>query len=126
MSNQFKIAVLAGDGIGPEVMARAVRVLHAVEKKFSLVFEFAEHAVGGMPLTHTVKLSRKKRSRLVNSPMRCSSVRLAALSGNRFLPPSSRNARRCFRFANTSACLPTCDRPSVFQNSLTLLPAAKR
>ena len=84
MSNQFKIAVLAGDGIGPEVMAQAVRVLHAVEKKFSLVFEFAEHAVGGMPLTHTVKLSRKKRSRLVNSPMRCSSVRLAAL-GNRFL-----------------------------------------
>jgi 3-isopropylmalate dehydrogenase len=53
MSNRFRIAVLAGDGIGPEVMAQAVRVLHAVEKKFSLVFEFAEHAIGGIAIdTH--------------------------------------------------------------------------
>jgi 3-isopropylmalate dehydrogenase len=50
MSNRFKIAVLAGDGIGPEVMAQAVRVLHAVEKKFSLVFEYAEQAIGGIAI----------------------------------------------------------------------------
>ncbi len=47
MSNTYKIAVLAGDGIGPEVMAEALRVLRAVEKKFSLVFEFNEQPVGG-------------------------------------------------------------------------------
>jgi 3-isopropylmalate dehydrogenase len=53
MSNRFKIAVLAGDGIGPEVMAQAVRMLHAVEKKFSLAFEFAEQAIGGIAIdTH--------------------------------------------------------------------------
>jgi 3-isopropylmalate dehydrogenase len=42
-----KIAVLAGDGIGPEVMAEALKVLTAVEKKFG--FQLAcEHAdVGG-------------------------------------------------------------------------------
>lgn len=42
-----KIAVLAGDGIGPEVMAEALKVLAAAEKKFS--FQLAcEHAdVGG-------------------------------------------------------------------------------
>jgi len=39
----FKIAVLAGDGIGPEVMAEALRVLDAVSRKFSLQFLFAEH-----------------------------------------------------------------------------------
>ncbi|HEX4084889.1 MAG TPA: 3-isopropylmalate dehydrogenase [Chthoniobacteraceae bacterium] len=43
----FKIAVLAGDGIGPEVMAEALRVLDAVARKFSLQFDFAEHLVGG-------------------------------------------------------------------------------
>ncbi len=39
MSNQFKIAVLSGDGIGPEVMAEALKVLDAVEKKYAVSFE---------------------------------------------------------------------------------------
>jgi 3-isopropylmalate dehydrogenase len=43
----FKIAVLAGDGIGPEVMAQALRVLDAVASKFSLQFDFTERRVGG-------------------------------------------------------------------------------
>ena len=43
----FKIAVLAGDGIGPEVMTEALRVLDTVARKFSLQFDFAEHLVGG-------------------------------------------------------------------------------
>ncbi len=43
----FKIAVLAGDGIGPEVMAEALRVLAAVGRKFSLQFDFTERLVGG-------------------------------------------------------------------------------
>ena len=34
MTKVFKVAVLPGDGIGPEVMAEALRVLDAVEKKF--------------------------------------------------------------------------------------------
>jgi len=45
--NLFKVAVLAGDGIGPEVMSEAIRVLEAVGKQFSLGFEFAERRVGG-------------------------------------------------------------------------------
>ncbi len=47
MSKTFNIAVLAGDGIGPEVMAEGLRVLHAVESKFDLKFHFHEHPVGG-------------------------------------------------------------------------------
>jgi 3-isopropylmalate dehydrogenase len=43
----FKIALLPGDGIGPEVMAEARRVLTAVESKFSLKFELNEALVGG-------------------------------------------------------------------------------
>jgi len=34
MSKTFKIAALAGDGIGPEVMHEAIKVLRAVEKSF--------------------------------------------------------------------------------------------
>src|SRR5277367_5092054 len=42
----FKIAALAGDGIGPEVMREAVKVLRAVEKKFSLTLKITEAPVG--------------------------------------------------------------------------------
>ena len=47
MANAFKIAVLAGDGIGPEVMAEARKVLARVSEKFGPVFEFTEQLVGG-------------------------------------------------------------------------------
>ena len=42
-----KIAVLAGDGIGPEVMQAALRVLEAVQEHFALSLEYTEAAVGG-------------------------------------------------------------------------------
>jgi 3-isopropylmalate dehydrogenase len=41
----FKIAVLAGDGIGPEIMEEALKVLDAVGSRFSLTFD--EALVGG-------------------------------------------------------------------------------
>ncbi|MCK5472338.1 3-isopropylmalate dehydrogenase [Candidatus Gracilibacteria bacterium] len=43
----YKIAVLAGDGIGPEVMTEVKKVLAAVSKKFFLDFELKESLVGG-------------------------------------------------------------------------------
>ena len=42
-----KIAVLAGDGIGPEVMREALKVLDIVQKKFSFKLEYAFADVGG-------------------------------------------------------------------------------
>ncbi|CAN5434717.1 3-isopropylmalate dehydrogenase [soil metagenome] len=45
--NDFKIAVLAGDGIGPEVMGVAVGVLEKAGEKFGARFEFRDELVGG-------------------------------------------------------------------------------
>jgi 3-isopropylmalate dehydrogenase len=42
----FRIAALAGDGIGPEVMREAIKVLCAVEKKFPVRFQITEAPVG--------------------------------------------------------------------------------
>lgn len=50
MSNIFKIAVLAGDGIGPEVMTQALRVLDAIEAKFGVTFERNAQRVGGIAI----------------------------------------------------------------------------
>jgi len=44
------IAVLAGDGIGPEVMAEALKVLAVIEKKFSLSFTYTTADVGGIAI----------------------------------------------------------------------------
>jgi 3-isopropylmalate dehydrogenase len=42
-----KIAVLAGDGIGPEIIKEGVKVLKAVGAKYNLTLEFTEALVGG-------------------------------------------------------------------------------
>ena len=47
MGNKYKIAVLPGDGIGPEVMSEALRILDAVETKFNVSFERTHANVGG-------------------------------------------------------------------------------
>src|SRR6476620_2872155 len=44
---RFQIAVLPGDGIGPDVIAEAVRVLRAVETKLTgIAFDLAEYPAG--------------------------------------------------------------------------------
>ncbi|PLX85106.1 MAG: 3-isopropylmalate dehydrogenase [Desulfuromonas sp.] len=50
MAQQFKIAVLPGDGIGPEVMDEALKVLDAVEQKFDVRIERNFANVGGIAI----------------------------------------------------------------------------
>ena len=40
------VVLIAGDGIGPEVMREAIKVLRAIEKKFSLTLKITEAPVG--------------------------------------------------------------------------------
>ena len=50
MSKTFKVAVLSGDGIGPEVMAEALKVLDAVQDKYDVSFERTFANVGGIAI----------------------------------------------------------------------------
>ncbi len=45
-----KVALLPGDGIGPEVMAEAVKVLDTVQEKFGFVLEYVQADVGGIAI----------------------------------------------------------------------------
>jgi 3-isopropylmalate dehydrogenase len=49
----YKVAVLAGDGIGPEVMAQAVKVLQVVADKFQFNLTLTEALVGGAAIDAT-------------------------------------------------------------------------
>jgi 3-isopropylmalate dehydrogenase len=48
---KFKLAVLPGDGIGPDVLAEGIKVLEAVGKKFGHSFELAHGLIGGVAIT---------------------------------------------------------------------------
>ena len=53
MSRTHRITILAGDGIGPEVMAESLRVLDALETRFSFTVSRTEHLVGGAAIDAT-------------------------------------------------------------------------
>ena len=54
-NNALHIAVLSGDGIGPEVMAPALEVLRKIEKTTDLKFRFTEAAAGANHYRETGK-----------------------------------------------------------------------
>ena len=45
-----KIAVLAGDGVGKEIVPEAVKVLKAIEKHYHHTFEFVPADIGGQAI----------------------------------------------------------------------------
>lgn len=50
---EYKIAVLEGDGIGPEVIAQGIKVLDAVAKKYDLKFNYKKGLIGGVAIDAT-------------------------------------------------------------------------
>jgi len=54
-NNAFHVAVLAGDGIGPEVMAPALEILRKVEAKSGLNFRFTDAPAGANHYKETGK-----------------------------------------------------------------------
>ncbi|BAY86475.1 3-isopropylmalate dehydrogenase [Calothrix parasitica NIES-267] len=53
MIQNYRITLLPGDGIGPEIMAVTVDVLKVVGKKFDIQFDFQEALIGGAAIDAT-------------------------------------------------------------------------
>lgn len=53
MAHHYRIALLPGDGIGPEIMAVAVDVLNVVGEQLDITFEFSEAPIGGAAIDAT-------------------------------------------------------------------------
>ena len=53
MTQQYRITLLPGDGIGPEIMAVAVDVLRAIASQFDLAFTFENALIGGAAIDAT-------------------------------------------------------------------------
>lgn len=52
----YHIAVIPGDGIGPEIVAEAKKVLNKVADTYGHTFEYEELLMAAAPLTHTASL----------------------------------------------------------------------
>ena len=49
----MKIALIPGDGIGPEIIKQALKVLEAVSHKYNVDFSFTELLMGGVAIDQT-------------------------------------------------------------------------
>jgi 3-isopropylmalate dehydrogenase len=81
---QFNIAVLAGDGVGPEVVAEGVKMLQVVGEKSGHSFHFHNGLVGGIAIdTSGTALSEET----VDMCRRCDAVLLGAVGGPKWDNP---------------------------------------
>lgn len=72
------IVVLRGDGIGPEVMDQAIRVLDALKDKYHLEFSLQEGLIGGAAIDKLGSPFPQETRELVS---RCDAVLLGAVGG---------------------------------------------
>jgi 3-isopropylmalate dehydrogenase len=82
-----RIAVLGGDGIGPEVTAEAVRVLKGVGDRFGHEFEFTEALVGGAAIDAS---GSPLPPRTIDACRSSDAVLLGAVGGPQWSDPSAR------------------------------------
>ncbi|MBQ9743841.1 MAG: 3-isopropylmalate dehydrogenase [Clostridia bacterium] len=74
----YNIALLKGDGIGPEIVDSAVRVLEAVGKKYGHTFNFTPYDIGGISIDNNgVPLTQET----VDGCLKADSVLLGAVGG---------------------------------------------
>ena len=74
----YKIALLKGDGIGPEIVDSAVRVLTEVGKRYELEFCFTPYLIGGVAIDKTGEPLPKET---VEGCLAADSVLLGAVGG---------------------------------------------
>lgn len=82
-----KIAILPGDGIGPEVMDQALRVLAAIGQKFGHTFETQEALIGGAAIDATGTSLPDETIRICES---ADAILLAAVGGPKWSDPTSK------------------------------------
>jgi 3-isopropylmalate dehydrogenase len=82
-----RIAVLGGDGIGPEVTAEAVRVLGAIAARYGHEFEFVAALVGGAAIDAS---GSPLPPRTIDACRTSAAVLLGAVGGPQWSDPSAR------------------------------------
>ncbi|QCI27008.1 3-isopropylmalate dehydrogenase (plasmid) [Buchnera aphidicola (Thelaxes californica)] len=111
MKKKHKIAILSGDGIGPEIMQEAYKIIEILKKKFNLPIETSEYDVGGIAID---KHNNALPENTLNGCKNSDSILFGAVGGDKWnhMPIEKRpeiagllNLRKKFNlFANIRPC----------------------
>jgi 3-isopropylmalate dehydrogenase len=84
---EFDVAVLPGDGVGPEVMTQALKVLQVVGDKFGHSFDFNEGIIGGVAID---TLGTALSYETLKMCKQCDAVLLGAVGGSKWDDPQAK------------------------------------
>jgi len=84
---EFNITVLSGDGVGPEVVAEAVKVLQAVGEKFGHKFHLQDGLIGGIAID---SLGMALSQETLDMCKQCDAVLLGAVGGPKWDDPQAK------------------------------------
>ena len=82
-----EVAVLPGDGIGPEVIAQALKVLQSVGEKFGHSFHFHDGLIGGVAID---TLGAALSEETLKMCKQCDAVLLGAVGGSKWDDPQAK------------------------------------
>jgi len=87
-----RIAILAGDGIGPEVMQEALKVLNIIQQKYRFELQYESADIGGIAIDNHGSALPEETLELCES---CDAVLLGSVGGPRWesLPPEQQPER---------------------------------
>ncbi|OGH56148.1 MAG: 3-isopropylmalate dehydrogenase [Candidatus Lindowbacteria bacterium RIFCSPLOWO2_12_FULL_62_27] len=78
---RYRLAILPGDGIGPEVMEAALRVMERVGEAEGIAFEFEEYRIGGAAID---AYGEPLRDADLDRMRACDAALMAAIGGTRW------------------------------------------
>jgi len=81
----FKIASLPGDGVGPEIVNEAEKIIKAIAKKYNHTFEFSKGLIGGVAIDAT---GSALTDETVEMCRKCDSILLGAVGDPKYDDPS--------------------------------------
>jgi len=84
---EFDIAVLPGDGVGPEVIDEALKVLRTVGEKFGHSFHFHDGLIGGVAID---ALGTALSDETLEMCKQCDAVMLGAVGGSKWDDPQAK------------------------------------
>jgi 3-isopropylmalate dehydrogenase len=84
---KFDVAVLAGDGVGPEVITQALKVLQTVGEKFGHSFRLHDGLVGGVAID---TLGTALSDETLEMSRQCDAVLLGAVGGSKWDDPQAK------------------------------------
>ncbi|MFC2005279.1 isocitrate/isopropylmalate family dehydrogenase, partial [Chloroflexota bacterium] len=84
---QFNLAVLPGDGIGPDVTTEAVKVLQTIGEKFGHKFDLQFGAIGGIAIDQTGEALPRDTLKMCK---RAQAVLLGAVGGPKWDDPQAK------------------------------------